>query len=204
MNGTCYIVGAGDFYGELNKNPEDLLIAADGGYEHVLKLGLVPDILIGDFDSLDELPKDIKTLRYPVEKDETDMFLAYKIGTQKGCREFMIYGGVGGREDHTFANYSLLLYAKNQNNSAFLFGNHTKTYILKNEKILLSGHKGKTVSVFAFGGMAEGVSIKGLKYELEDGELLPDFPLGVSNSFIDETDAFISVKNGSLLIIEEF
>ncbi len=203
IEGICYIVGAGDFFGEIQKKDGDMLIAADGGYEKIKELGLVPDVLIGDFDSLSELPDNIKTIRHPVQKDETDMFLAYKMGAEIGYDRFALYGGVGGREDHTFANYCLLLKAKNENKHAVLFGNRTKVYIIKNEKIELFGDEGKTISVFPFGKDAEGVYIKGLKYEAENITLCSDFPLGVSNSFT-KNKACISVEKGALLIIEEY
>ena len=203
MKGVCYIVGAGDFYGDISINGTDILIAADGGYDKLLGLGLVPHILIGDLDSIKEVPKDIEIIRYPVQKDETDMFLAYKIGLERGYKSFVIYGGVGGREDHTFANYSLLLHAKNDSNSAVLVGHGTKTYVIKNEKAELYGKCGKTVSVFAFGADASGVDIKGLKYETENATITCDFPLGVSNSFTESGTGSIFVRNGALLVIEE-
>ncbi len=204
MDGICYIVGAGDFYGDIKISCGDMLIAADGGYETVFRLGLIPDVLIGDFDSIENLPENIITLRYPAEKDETDMLLAYKIGKEKGYKKFLLYGGVGGRDDHTFANYSLLLYAKNEENTAVLIGNHIKSYIIKNEKTAIFGKGGKTFSVFAFGGRAAGVNIKGAKYEAIDAILECDFPLGVSNSLTDSGEASVSVDNGALLIMEEY
>ena len=169
-----------------------------------MKAGIKPDVLIGDFDSLDDLPNDlsVEIIRHPVEKDETDMYLAYRIGASRGCLEFHLYGGVGGREDHTFANYSLLSYVRNRGGRAELFSKYGKSYIIKDESISLCGECGKTLSVFAFGGDARGVSIEGLYYEAKDVTLTCDFPLGVSNHFT-KGEAKISVSDGSLLIIEE-
>ena len=103
---TCYIVGAGDFYGELSPRDGDIIIAADGGYDTLKKLGIEPDLLLGDMDSLTEVPRALEKLVYPVRKDETDTHLAYLEGVRRGYTDFVIYGGVGGRDDHTFANYS--------------------------------------------------------------------------------------------------
>ena len=117
--GVCYIVGAGDFHGSFTPAKDDLVIAADGGYLALMERGIRCDILLGDMDSLSELgvaSSDCKApeiLKFPVEKDETDTHLAYLEGARRGYTEFYIYGGTGGREDHTFANYSLLLYGQN-------------------------------------------------------------------------------------------
>lgn len=202
--GVCYIVGAGDFYGDLSPRDGDLLVAADGGYEKIAALGYTPSFLIGDFDSISDMPSGIKTLRYPVEKDETDMQLAYNYGASLGYTEFVIYGGVGGRDDHTFANYCLLLHIKNQGHNAKMIGNGTEISIVKNEKIEIFGKEGEGVSVFAFGSeLAEGVTVRGLKYEASDITLRADFALGVSNSFLALGRGEIEVKRGALLLIRE-
>ncbi len=205
MMKRCIIVGAGNIYTPIRVEKGDLVIAADGGYAHLLKAGIKPDVLIGDFDSLENLPdsKKVEIIRYPVEKDETDMYLAYKIGVSRGCDEYYLYGGVGGREDHTFANYCLLIEIINDNNQAYLVGNGMKIFAIKNKNIELFSRVGCGLSVFAFGGDAHGVSIKGLKYEVENITLKASCPLGVSNSFIDNRKAEISVKNGTLLIMQE-
>lgn len=227
--GKCYLVGAGDFYGSIYPCEEDLVIAADGGLAHLEKLGIKPDVIVGDFDSVDSLDrlapyispeeltrvknceelgltssfsgKTVEIVRHPIMKDETDLCLAYQIGASKGYTDFDIYGGVGGREDHTFANYCLLLEAKNDKNDVALVGNGVKTFVVKNEKKQIFGAEGSTVSVFAFGERAEGVSIRGLKYEAEEITLLPEIPLGVSNSFLSSCEGEIEVKKGALLII---
>lgn len=199
---TCYIVGAGDFYGEFTPKKDDLVIAADGGFETLEKRGIRCDLLIGDMDSLKEVPNDTETIKHEVEKDETDMHLAYLEGKRRGYKNFALYGGVGGRADHTFANYCLLSYISADGNKAALYGDGYIAYAIKNEAIRVSGSIGKTVSVFAFGGVAEGVLLKGLYYPLENGTLSPNFPLGVSNKFI-ESSAEIEVKCGTLLVIQE-
>ena len=226
----CYVVGAGEFFGGITPCKEDLVVAADGGLLHLMKLGIVPDVLVGDFDSLEEkMPKEknsltatvvretedlkngasvvlrigeknVEAVRYPVMKDKTDMEIAYEIGVSRGYTEFEIYGGVGGREDHTFANYCLLLRAKNDENNAILVGSSAKTMVVKNEKISVQGKCGATVSVFAFGGFASGVNIKGLKYEAENVTLDPASSVGVSNSFVESCEGEISVKSGALLV----
>ena len=102
----CYIFGAGEQSScDIRLSGSDLVIAADGGFDYLKKLGLRADIVLGDFDSLSDsqnLPEDF--IRYPKEKDDTDMMIAIKEGLARGYRTFRIYGGLGGRLDHTIAN----------------------------------------------------------------------------------------------------
>ena len=198
----CYIVGAGEFYGSFEKNDGDLVIAADGGYDTLLSLGITPDLILGDMDSVNANAKAIERMVYPVRKDETDSFLAYREGARRGYTEFMLYGCVGGRDDHTFANYALLVYAREAGHRMTLVGKCTETFAIKNESITLSGEPLSHLSLFAFGGDAKGVSISGAEYEAEDVTLTPSFPLGVSNRFTDK-DVTVSVGDGVLLVMTE-
>ena len=201
----CVIIGAGELFGDVKLDTGDYLIAADGGLDHIKSLGLTPDVIIGDFDSVSnarEMPEGIEVIRHPVEKDETDSYLAYRLGYERGFREFHIFGGTGGREDHTFANYCLLLKAKNEGCNAFLYGKDQISTVIKNEKMRIFGNPGASFSVFALGAIASGVTVKGAKYEAEKVTLTPDFPLGVSNSFTDSGYADIGVECGALLVMQ--
>ena len=198
---TCYIIGAGDFYGSITRGECDLVIAADGGYDALCERGIKCDLIIGDMDSVKAVPSGVELLRHKVEKDETDMHLAYLEGKRRGYKNFVILGGVGGRADHTFANYCLLSYIESDGNKALLYGNGYVAYCVKNVT-RVEGEIGKTVSVFAFGGEAKGVTLKGLYYPLAAATLTPSFPLGVSNK-LKETSAVISVEEGTLLVIQE-
>ena len=200
---VCYIVGAG----ECERVPKickgDFLIAADGGYDALKRQNITPDLLVGDLDSINNLPSGIETLRFKPQKDETDMHLSYLEGAKRGYTHFEIYGGTGGRSDHTFANYSLLLYIANNGHTARLIGKHDTALVIKNgETVLDFDTKGKYFSIFAIGGDAHGVTIKNAKYEVENASLTPDFPLGVSNEFCD-TPPIVKVECGAVLIICE-
>jgi len=108
---ACYIFGAGSYFGLIRcPAPEDTVIAADGGWRICREEGIVPDLLLGDFDSLHTVPDFGHIRRVPVEKDDTDMMLAIKEGLARGETDFRLYGGVGGRTDHTIANLQGLLY----------------------------------------------------------------------------------------------
>lgn len=105
---TCYVVGAGDFTPRgFAPGPGDLVLAADGGYRALYSLGYTPDLLLGDFDSLGDvpLPADLPVLRFPVRKDDTDAGLALRHGLDLGFRDFALYGCAGGRVDHLLANF---------------------------------------------------------------------------------------------------
>lgn len=201
---VCYIVGASDFYEDLDVKEGDLVIAADGGYDRLLKKGISPSVIIGDMDSVKEVPDGVETVRFPIEKDETDTHLAYLLGYERGYRNFMIFGGTGGRLDHTLANLSLLLHIKLDGADARLIGSGYEMRVIKDETVTLCGRDGGDVSVFAIGGRAEGVCIEGLKYEADNVTLEESFALGVSNSFTESGAGRISVKSGSLLVMTEF
>lgn len=201
--GICYLVGAGDFHESIALNQDDLLIAVDGGYDSLKNAGYTPDVLIGDLDSVKtEIAQGVRVLKYPAEKDETDMFLAYSVGVKCEYTDFVILGGTGGRLDHTYANISLLLYAKERGHNVTMIDDKAMSICIKNETVRLSGKPGAYLSVFAISGAAEGVCIKNTKYEIDNATLTPEFPLGVSNEFTDK-EAEISVKNGALIIIAE-
>ena len=199
---VCYIVGAGELYGRPDPKNDDLVIAADGGLDSLMSLGITPDLVLGDMDSVSADLGDVERIVYPVKKDETDSFLAYFEGVRRGYTEFMLYGCVGGREDHTYANYSLLVYAKRRGHKVTLVGKVCDTTALVNESAVLCGAPESHLSVFAFGGEARGVSVRGAEYEAEDVILTPDFPLGVSNRF-QGMPVTVEVRDGALLVMQE-
>ena len=181
--------------------PESFVIAADGGLRHTEKLGIAPDAVLGDFDSLGFCPEGANV--FPVEKDDTDAMLAVRLGLERGCGEFLLYGSLDGpRLDHTVANFQTLQFLADCGAAGYLIGNTTMVTVVKNGKITFPAGLSGTISVFCMGPDAVGVTEKGLFYGLENGTLSSGFPLGVSNHFTGEA-AEISVKNGSLLVLWE-
>lgn len=181
----------------LRPKQDDFIIAADKGVLTLEKFDIKPDVIIGDFDSLGFVPEG-EVIKLPVRKDKTDVGYAIDWALEKGFREFWIYGAFGGKTDHTVANLQICCAVSKKGGRAYLFGDSQAAVCITNSGIRLNG-KGRC-SVFAFGGKAKGVNIKGMSYCLENAELDPFFPLGVSNSFIGE-EADISVDNGTLMII---
>ena len=181
--------------------PESFVIAADGGLRHTEKLGIAPDAVLGDFDSLGFCPEGANV--FPVEKDDTDAMLAVRLGLERGCEEFLLYGSLDGpRLDHTVANFQTLQFLADHGAAGYLIGNTTMVTVVKNGKITFPAGLSGTISVFCMGPDAVGVTEKGLFYGLENASLTSGFPLGVSNHFTGEA-AEISVKNGSLLVLWE-
>lgn len=198
----CYIIGAGECSRLLLPlKTEDFVIAVDGGYEYV-KDGRV-DLAIGDFDSLHYIPECMEKIVLQPEKDDTDMFSGIKEGLKRGYRDFCLYGGLGGRVDHSFANVQCLSYLQKHGARGWLVGKEQViTMIGDGGQISFPEGAGGYVSVFSYGEKAEGVTLQNLKYELIDADLSDDFPIGVSNEFTGQA-ASISVKTGRLLVIYE-
>ena len=200
---TCIIFGAGVYDAQRPTSTDDcLVIAADGGYETCRSLGISPDLVIGDFDSLGFAPQEGNVVKLPVKKDVTDLDAAAGLALERGCTEIRIYGGMGGRPDHTMANYALLARLSKQGVRAYLYGEGYAVAAVTDGSLTLTGKRGETVSVFAWSESAEGVTLRGLQYPLEDAVLTNTFALGVSNSFAAET-AEVSVKRGTLLVMRE-
>ncbi len=196
----CHIFCAGECIAPITA-PEssDCLIAADGGFAHMQKLGLVPDVVLGDFDSLGYVPEGAAV--FPAEKDDTDAMLAVRRGLCLGCKEFFLYGALDGpRLDHTLANLQTLNFLAQQGAAGYLVG---KTYIatvIRGERLRFPDHFRGILSLFCMGAQVSGVQISGLKYTLENGSLCPEHPLGVSNSFVGKASCVEAAK-GSLLVL---
>lgn len=199
---ACYIFGAGDFDGlEERPGAEDYVIAADGGYTACRRAGVEPQLLLGDFDSLAEVPALPHVERVPVEKDDTDTMLAVKTGLEQGCGEFYIYGGTGGRRlDHTLANLQTLLYLRRHGARGYLYDNDFVWTAVENETITVEQTvEWGLLSVFCLGAPASGIDEKGVQYPLSHASLSAEFPLGVSNHII-EPKARITVRKGALIV----
>ena len=181
--------------------PEDYVIAADGGLQHTQALGIEPQEILGDFDSLGYIPQDARV--FPVEKDDTDAMLAARRGLALGFREFLYYGSLDGKRlDHTVANYQTLQYLADHGARGYLVGQDFLVTVVKEGRIFFPEGTEGVISVFCLGADARGVSLRGLYYPLEEGTLTAGFPLGVSNHFTGAPTE-ISVEAGSLLVMWE-
>lgn len=240
MNNIFVIVGSGDmsfeaFPYDVTKRKykiplleeieecKDVCIAAtDGIVPLILDKGIIPDIAIGDWDSLlkiedhNNIPQKIvgdalkehkiyeqvkEVITLPVEKDETDSLAAIKLGLARGYKIFHLYGMLGGtRVDHSIANIQSLLYLHNQGAKGYIFNGNQMITILENETKTFANRQGGDVSLFAIDREVE-VSISGMKYNLEHAILTNDNPLGVSNSFVGGKASIEVIKGVALLVV---
>lgn len=202
MKNICYIFGASleGLPDRFKKEKNDLIIAADGGYDFLAKKNIKPDIVMGDFDSSEMVKESDISIKFPSEKNETDSYLAYLEGKSRGYRTFVFYGCLGGRTDHTLANMQILTKISKEGNKAVFIGNGEVVSAVTDSFVSYKKRKHGTISVFS-ADISEGVTISGLKYEVKNISLTNTFPLGISNEFIDKA-AVISVRKGTLIIVE--
>lgn len=200
--GICYVVGAGDFHPKgLAPQEGDYLIAADGGYDSLCQLGIQADLVVGDFDSAKKRPDHPNLVALPCEKDDTDMLAALRMGVELGYTTFRIFGGTGGRMDHTIANIQCLHWLAHRCCRGYLQGeNWVATVVQDGQELSFTETHTGYLSVFCQGGCAKGVTLEGLKYNLEQATLYPHRPMGVSNEFVG-TESRISVEEGALLVL---
>lgn len=213
-SGKCIVIGAGDLTtGEIRAAEEDFVIAVDGGLSYCGILEVEPDIIIGDFDSLSgqeaeavkllecQIPE--RVIRFPREKDDTDMLAALKEGLSRGYRDFRIYAATGGRLDHTFANIQCLLYLKHHDAVGYLVDGTGMILVIVNESVHFQRNMEGTLSLFSLEREARGVTIRNMKYTLDRAVVTNDFPVGISNEFIGE-EAEIIVEDGALVCMVSY
>ncbi|MBQ0071759.1 MAG: thiamine diphosphokinase [Spirochaetales bacterium] len=178
----------------------DFLVAADCGLRHLSALGLEADLVVGDFDSHPFPKKAKEKIVLPREKDETDTLYALKAALRRGYKEFLILGATGKRLDHTLGNVYALEYLEKA-------GAHG-TIVDDWSEMELCGKKPLEIpdtylyfSLIALSGKAEGITIRGAKYPLENGTIEPSFQYGISNEVLPGETAVVTVEKGSLLVI---
>lgn len=177
------------------------IICADNGYSHALKLGIVPDVIIGDNDSYKtDYPENIKHFLYPPEKDYTDTNMAINLAIEYGCDEIDLYGGLGGRADHEFSHYCLIKYALDRGVKLKMIDDINEIW-MENKPFVVPPSDKKYVSFFAYGGEVTHVSIKGFKYEAEDMELSPGLVQASSNEYTENGKAEVKFESGTVLVI---
>lgn len=204
---TALIITGGDFSPLPNSIKYDIIIACDKGVLYCQKMDLIPDIIVGDFDSLDVAPSCIfpqaQILRFPVEKDDTDTMLAIKYALENGYMHIIIGCALGNRMDHLISNVQSLHYVSNRKGIAEIYSEteHLRTFSSFERSLSVKKKTGYSLSVFSFSDTSNGVSISGTKYTADNIALSSDFPLGHGNH-IESNEAIITVKEGTLIIIE--
>lgn len=202
---TCALVGASEFNSAhfleaVSDGLFDYVIAVDGGYAALEAIGVAPDLALGDFDSLGYTPKGVRTCSFPAHKNESDMELALKRVRRRKMDEAVVYGGLGGRLDHTLANLQLFAAYSEKGLSVTAVGVHEQIAFLTGPGTFeIPALEEGTVSVFAMNDRCRGAFEMGLEYPLEECTLTNRTSLGLSNQLKGEA-AVVGVEKGTLAI----
>lgn len=171
---------------KINIDNETVVVCADAGYLHAKKLGIKPDILLGDFDSFSkDEADDVLSITFPTRKDDTDLMLTVKYAMEYGCEDFTIYGALGGKRlDHTVAAFSALGFLMDNGLVGRLVDGETVVELLSVGEHEIENN-GSYISLFPFGCDSVTVNLEGTEY---DGQalLMSSFPLGVSNEIVGD------------------
>ncbi|MCT4606398.1 MAG: thiamine diphosphokinase [Marinisporobacter sp.] len=206
----CAIIANGNikYYEEINPLIQkcDYIICADGGARHLLKMDIVPHMIVGDLDSIDEETKiyfekkDIVFCKFPRKKDYTDMELAIEYALKKGANEIIFLGAIGSRMDHTIANITLLKPLEEKGIKGKIIDEHNEIMITGGE-LEIEGQIGDTVSIIPLSEKVEGITLKGFEYPLKNATVLMGSSIGISNRLMDKK-AKIIIKKGKVLVIK--
>lgn len=204
---TCALVGSTDFNAEdflacHAAGAFDCVVAVDGGFAHLEAAGVVPDMAVGDFDSLGYVPRCKRVARFPANKDKSDMELAIEKALRYGHDTLAVYGGIGGRLDHTIANLQLLARFSERGASVTAVADTFAVRLLTGPDVfdVPEGVDAGTVSVFAATDRAEGVIERGMAYSLNDEPLTNRTSRGLSNELVPGQRATVAVEQGTLYI----
>jgi len=205
------IIGNGDMD---NKNlihnyidcDDKIIICCDGGIKHVFHEGIMPDCILGDFDSANESflqffkIKGVNIITFPTKKDKTDMEIGVDFAIDKGADEIFIFGGIGTRVDHTISNIHIIKKAIEKNIKAWIINENNLITIIKDE-ISIDGKKDDLISLIPLTTKVEGVTTNNLEYALDNATLNIGSSFGISNVMTDNK-ANIKIKSGLLIVMK--
>lgn len=201
----CVIVSAGPFRDPITLAgllmQDDYIIAADGGWRLAALMGVKPDVLVGDFDSLTDstIKEGVKVITLPKKKDVTDTFKALEIGYEAGYRDFLLLGCTGGRLDHYQATLIDAAAYVRRDCSVVIADEKNEIHLLTPGQYLFQAQEGEKVSFFAFGETVTGLFATEMSYDVTDMTLSPNCSLCVSNE--PQEDSFcVSFRTGLLLM----
>ncbi len=202
MEKTCLIVSGGEFC----PLPDDargaaFVIACDRGWTYAERLGLTPDLIVGDFDSAPKPQGHVTVKCYPSRKDDTDTMLAAREAVARGFTEVTVCCAFGGRLDHTLAKLQTAAWLVRHGARARLLGTDAEALAFTAGEARIPRREGWSLSIFALSDACEGVTIRGTKFECENETLTAGFPLGVSNTWAAEA-AELTVRGGVLLALQ--
>ncbi len=201
----AFVFGGGEIFSEyIEERPgeDDIVICADSGYKNAKKMGVRVDILVGDFDSIGDIPDEVgEVLQVPAEKNQTDTQLAVDIALERGANEIIIVASTSGRCDHTLSSLAILEYLWNKRNPAYIVNGQNRVRFIRDSGVIIIRSQYKYFSVITLDKIAKKVSIEGAKYPLKSANIERGVQFAVSNEIIKNA-ALITVKKGSVLVIE--
>ncbi len=201
----CVIIGGADIgrydriRGYLRK--DDFYICCDSGLRHREALGIVPDLIVGDFDSFVNPHLDVETITLPREKDDTDTAFAVKEGLRRGFQDYLLVGVTGGRLDHTLGNLSLLLMLDGRGKTAMALDDFSELEIVSDRPAEIHNQYA-CFSLLNLSGTARGITVRNAKYPLSGAEITCEYQYGISNEVLPGKTAVVTVKQGRLLLIK--
>ena len=201
----CVVIGGADIgrYDHIRSylRADDFYICCDSGLKHREGLGIVPDLIVGDFDSYEDPHLEAETIKLPCEKDDTDTVFAVKEALARGFHEFLLAGVIGGRLDHTLGNVSLLLMLDTRGKAAMAVDDYSEMEIVSNIPAQIGGRYA-FFSLLNISGTAQGITIKNARYPLDGEEITCEYQYGISNEVLPGMTAEVSVQRGRLLLIK--
>ena len=201
----AFIFGGGEIFSEyIEEKPKDgdLVVCADSGYKNAMALGIKVDILVGDFDSLCDIPDGVgEVVRVTCEKNSTDTQLAVDIALERGADEIVIVASTNGRVDHTLSSLALLEKLWDKKIPCVIVNGQNRVRFLRDSGTILIRSRYKYFSVVTLDKIAKKVSIEGAKYPLKNANIERGFQFAVSNEIVKNA-ALITVKKGSVYVIE--
>ena len=191
------------------KEDYDFIIAADGGCNHLYKMNIMPNYIIGDLDSIDNdlieyyKIQDVIFKTYPSKKDETDSQICIYLAKDLNATQIDFYGSLGGRIDHSLANIGLMHYVRQMNVTPRIITSEEEITIIKNEEVILKGKKGDTISIIPIMADASNVTLNKLEYPLNRAKMGYLSSLGISNVMLED-ECSIKIEDGYALIIRNY
>lgn len=184
------------------------IICADSGAGHAYAIGIIPQVIIGDMDSLTPAVLEYykeqgsKIIRYPEAKDETDTQLAVEYAVSLAPDEVYVFGAFGSRIDHVFGNMSLMVFGAKKGMQVKLVDEWCEAFVIT-DKCVIDGEVGQTVSLLPFSDIVTGITLDGFEYQLHNGVMEMGQPYGISNR-LAAAKAIISIQTGFLLVVRYF
>lgn len=203
----CVVVGGADINNyEYIRDclcEDDYIVFCDSGLKHMDSLRVKPNLIVGDFDSYDNPNLDVETIVLPCEKDDTDTVFAVKEALKRGFNEFLIFGVIGARLDHTLGNVSILLYLDSIGKRGVIIDDYSEIEVVSDKPAYIEDSYA-FFSLLNITGVAKGVTIRNAKYPLENAEITCEYQYAVSNEVIGGSVSEVTVKNGKLLLVKTF